>query len=336
MQGEALENIQPHKPVLLHSFLETVAPVNGLWVDCTFGAGGYSKALCRAGAEHVIGIDRDPDVAQAGQEFEASEKEKFSFFGRRFSQFGQFIDFSRMPPLRGVVFDLGVSSMQLDIAKRGFSFKRDAPLDMRMEKKGISAADIVNRAPEATLAEIFFKLGEERASRRIARRITLRRSQAKISSTTELARIVAQSMPARRYQKVHPATRVFQALRIVVNNELEQLVKGLSAAERLLSEGGWLAVISFHSLEDRIVKRFIQGKTREFVDDHRQKNLRKFEPRFCPINRRPVQPTSGEINENPRSSSARMRIALRNGKPANDRIDLEFVGVPHIAGLERF
>ena len=324
-----------HKPVLLQSFLEAVAPVRGLWVDCTFGAGGYSRALCTAGAEHVIGIDCDPDSATIGREVERAERGKFNFIGQRFGGFDKFVDFTKTPPLHGVIFDLGVSSMQLDSAQRGFSLKQEAPLDMRMDKRGRSAADIVNQASERMLADIFFCFGEERASRKIARRIVSRRASAPIASTTDLAKIVEQSVTKTQHRKTHPATRVFQALRIAVNNEFEQLVKGLAAAERSLSEGGWLAVISFHSLEDRIVKRFMRGQTRALNEDDFQPSIDRHKPRFCPINRRPIQPDRAEITANPRSRSARMRIARRNARPASEVIDFGVIGAPCISGLER-
>ena len=327
--------IPPHNPVLLRSFLEAAAPVCGNWVDCTFGAGGYSAALLQAGAERVIGIDCDPDSASRGRAAEKNSGGRFSFCLGRFGGFDQFPGVSQSVPLQGVVFDLGASSMQFDAAERGFSFRWNGPLDMRMSMNGLSAADIVNRAPESTLAEIFFKLGEERNSRRIASQIVRQRSGGEITATAQLADIVERTAPrrGRGAGRIHPATKVFQALRIAVNDELRQLARGLAAAERALGEGGCLAVVSFHSLEDRIVKRFMRGAALPDTDRHWPAGPVS-EPRFRLVNRRPVRPESDEIAANPRSRSARLRVAVRTAaEPVS--MDCGQLGVPRISGLGR-
>ncbi len=315
-----------HKPVLLQSFLDAVAPVHGAWLDCTFGAGGYSLALCAAGATKVFGIDCDPEAYRRGHVAEKTFSNIFHFIHGRFGQCDEIPEIGQIAPLQGVVFDLGVSSMQFDTAERGFSLRRDGPLDMRMCRTGWSAADLINDASESLLSEIFSKLGEEHAARRIARRIVQHRSAGRIESTFELAAIVAKAVTHNRSRRFHPATRVFQSLRMAVNDELMQLAQGLSAAERILCKGGFLAVISFHSLEDRIVKRFMRGDGR---DDSTRQNV----PTFEQVNRRPVGPSREEISSNPRSRSARLRVAVRS--PIETRsVDYEQLGVPRIMGME--
>ncbi len=332
MNGNSSE-IQSHRPVLLRSFLEMAAPLRGTWVDCTFGAGGYSQALCETGAERVIGIDCDPDSVRRGRDAEMKSGGKFRFCCGLFGDFDRISEISEAAPLQGVVFDLGVSSMQFDQAERGFSLKRDGPLDMRMTKTGRSASDIINQASETALSEIFFKLGGERASRRIARHIVRRRTEGRIRSTAELAEIIEKTAPARGFRRIHPATRVFQALRIAVNDELAQLAGGLAAAERSLGEGGRLAVVSFHSLEDRIVKRFMRGAAKSPADGHSHAGP-DGGPRFRAVNRRPVRPDCEETAGNPRARSARMRVAVRTAAEPVP-VDYDQLGVPQISGLER-
>ena len=240
----------PHVSVLLDEVLAAIAPAPGKRiVDATFGAGGYSRAFLGAGAE-VIAFDRDPTAAQFVAPLAASGR--FRLIEDRFSTMEARID----APCDGVAFDLGVSSMQIDEAERGFSFMRDGPLDMRMARSGTSAADLVNGADQIELARIFFVYGEERQSRRIAAALVRRRAEQPFTRTLELAEVVERALGGRKGAKVHPATRVFQALRIAVNAELAELEQGLDAAERLLGAGGRLAVVTFHSLEDRIVKAF--------------------------------------------------------------------------------
>jgi 16S rRNA (cytosine1402-N4)-methyltransferase len=242
----------PHLPVLLDEVLAALEPLDGARiVDGTFGAGGYSRALLARGA-NVIAIDRDPNVIRYADALSADYPGRFQFVPGVFAE----LDDLAGQPVDGVVLDIGVSSMQLDEADRGFSFMREGPLDMRMAGEGESAADLVNTLDEADLATLLFAFGEERKSRRIAHGIVAARATAPIRTTTELARLIEKTI-GRKPGDAHPATRSFQALRIAVNAEFDQLVEGLFASERLLGEGGRLAVVTFHSLEDRIVKRFL-------------------------------------------------------------------------------
>ena len=248
---------EPHIPVLLRPLLAAIAPVSGTWLDGTFGAGGYTRGLLAAGAARVIAVDRDPLAFHMAESWASDHGDRLVL------KPGNFADMDRLAgePLDGVVLDLGVSSMQIDQAARGFSFQKDGPLDMRMSQTGDSAADLVNGASESHLADILYHYGEERASRRIARAIVAARSAAPIATTLHLARIVEKCLPRPKPGQSHPATRSFQAIRIAVNAEFSALVMGLQAAERALKAGGKLAVVTFHSLEDRIVKRFLQQRS---------------------------------------------------------------------------
>ena len=244
----------PHVPALLGPLLAVVAPVSGVWLDGTFGAGGYARGLLEAGATTVIGIDRDPLAFEMAADWAGAYGDRLRLVEGTFSN----LDTLAGEQLDGVVLDLGVSSMQLDRPERGFSFLRDGPLDMRMSQSGPTAAELVNGASEAMLADILYNYGEERASRRIARAIGAARKVVPIVTTLQLAEIVAGCLPRPKPGQSHPATRSFQAIRIAVNAEFDELVNGLEAAERALKPGGRLAVVTFHSLEDRIVKRFLQ------------------------------------------------------------------------------
>lgn len=322
----------PHRPVLLNEFLAAVRPVSGVWIDCTYGAGGYAMALADAGASKVVAIDCDPEAVESGRRRVQALGGRLKIIHGKFGDFESFPEVTSAGPVQGVVMDLGVSSMQFDQADRGFSLKRDGPLDMRMAKTGRSASDIVNTESESRLAEIFFGYGEERASRKIARQIVKARSKAKITSTCELASIAESCAPRRGKFQTHPATKIFQALRIAVNNELEQLVHGLEAAERSLRVGGKLAVISFHSLEDRIVKRFINGSPPANQTGRHAPPPPARAARFRPITKRAVRPGSAEIAANPRSRSARLRVAARtDGKPIS--MDPLQLGLPRIGEL---
>lgn len=316
----------PHIPVLLRPLLEAVSPVEGVWLDGTFGAGGYARGLLEAGAERVIGVDRDPTVFALAAGWADAYGDRLTLVEGTFSQLDHYAE----QPLDGVVLDLGVSSMQLDQAERGFSFLRDGPLDMRMGTEGRSAADLVNNAPEAEIADILYNFGEERAARRIARAIVAARTIAPIVTTAQLAEVIARYLPRPKPGQSHPATRSFQALRIAVNDELGELVAGLEAAERALKPGGQLAVVTFHSLEDRIVKRFLQvrsggggGGSRyapEIVQDA---------PRFHLTTRRAVAPDAAELDANPRARSAKLRVATRTEAPAGP-VDRAGLGLPAI------
>ena len=302
----------PHVPVLLKPLLRAVAPVTGIWLDGTFGAGGYARGLLDAGADRVIGVDRDPSV------FRMAEAWADDYGDRLKMVEGTFSDLDRLAgePLDGVVLDLGVSSMQLDQAERGFSFLRDGPLDMRMGGDGPSAADLLNQSDEALIADVLFHYGEERASRRIARAICAARP---LSRTAELAEIVASCLPRPKPGQSHPATRSFQAIRIWVNDEFRQLVDGLSAAERALKPGGKLAVVSFHSLEDRIVKRFMQARSNSAGGGSRYAPVQDSAPAaFTLPFRRAIGPDADEMETNPRARSALLRVGIRTDAPAGE------------------
>ncbi len=316
----------PHIPVLLRPLLAAVAPVTGVWLDGTFGAGGYARGLLAAGADVVIGVDRDPLALTMAAPWAGDYGDRLRLVAGTFSQ----LDTLAGEPLDGVVLDLGVSSMQLDQAERGFSFMRDGPLDMRMSQQGDSAADLVNNADETVLADILYHYGEERASRRIAHAIVEQRAIAPITSTLRLADIVAKCLPRPKPGQSHPATRSFQAIRIAVNTEFTELAEGLMAAERALKPGGKLAVVTFHSLEDRIVKRFLQ------LASGAESNANRYAPakteqtaRFELITRRAVAPDDAELEQNFRARSAKLRVARRTDAPAKP-LDPADLGVPQI------
>ncbi len=313
----------PHVPVLLRPLLAAVAPVQGRWLDGTFGAGGYARGLLEAGAEHVIGIDRDPAVFAMAAEWADAYAGRLTLVQGTFGRLDE-----HGTDLDGVVLDLGVSSMQLDQPERGFSFRNDGPLDMRMGDGGPSARDLVNTAEEAELADILFLYGEERASRRIARAIVRARAAAPLETTLDLARVVESQLPRAKPGQVHPATRTFQAIRIAVNDEFGELAAGLEAAERALKPGGMLAVVTFHSLEDRMVKRFFQLRSggRGQGSRHAPK-IEQDAPRFAQVTRKAVAPDAQELAANPRARSARLRVGRRLDAPAG-RVPREDLGMP--------
>jgi 16S rRNA (cytosine1402-N4)-methyltransferase len=317
----------PHVPVLLGPILEALTPVRGVWLDGTLGAGGYARALLEAGAARVIGIDRDPEALAMAAVWGARHGDRLVL---REGTFGD-LDALAGEPLDGVVLDVGVSSMQIDEAGRGFSFLRDGPLDMRMGRQGPSAADIVNSAPESELADILYQYGEERAARRIARAIVTARRTAPIMTTLQLAAIVERCLPRPKPGQPPAATRAFQALRIAVNDELGELARGLVAAEAALAPGGWLAVVTFHSLEDRIVKRFLQLRSGAAprASRHAPEDVR-VEPAFRLVTRKAILPSETEIAANPRARSAKLRIARRLAAPAG-RVDPAALGLPRLA-----
>jgi 16S rRNA (cytosine1402-N4)-methyltransferase len=319
----------PHIPVLIGPLVRLASPVRGVWLDGTLGAGGYARALLEAGAARVIGLDRDPLALALAREWAAPWGDRMALHLGTFSA----LDRIAGGPLDGVVLDLGVSSMQLDRAERGFSFLRDGPLDMRMGEGGPSAADLVNSAPEGELADILFHYGEERAARRIARAILRARAEAPITRTLQLAAIVAACLPRPQPGQSHPATRSFQALRIAVNDEFTELHQGLMAAERALVPGGVLAVVTFHSLEDRIVKRFFQlAAGTQAGQGSRHAPATVPEPaRFDPITRRAVGPDAAELAVNPRARSALLRMGRRTAAPARPS-PAQALGLPLAGG----
>lgn len=311
---------QPHIPVLLRPLIAAVSPVAGVWADGTFGAGGYTRALLDAGATRVHAIDRDPMV------FEMAADWADAYGDRLVLHAGNFADLDTLvgEPLDGVVLDLGVSSMQLDQAERGFSFRNDGPLDMRMGCDGPTAADLIDTATEAELADILYHYGEERASRRIARALVAKRP---FTRTADLARVIESCLPRAKPGQSHPATRSFQALRIAVNDEFGALIDGLEAAERALRPGGYLAVVSFHSLEDRVVKRFLQARSGGGGGGSRYAPERpEIKPQFT-LHGKAMGPDEAELAQNPRARSSRLRVARRTDAPAGPA-PRESLGLP--------
>ena len=313
----------PHIPVLLRPLLAALSPVHGVWLDGTFGAGGYTRALLEAGASRVIAVDRDPLAFEMAADWAGAYGDglvqQLGVFSK-LDEYGHNLD--------GVVLDLGVSSMQLDQADRGFSFMQDGPLDMRMSQEGPSAADLVNKAEEAQLADILFHYGEERASRRIARAICRARAEAPITTTLHLAEIIEGCLPRPKPGQSHPATRSFQALRIAVNNEYGELFQGLMAAERALRPGGQLAVVTFHSIEGRMVKRFFQARAGQTGRANRYApEVEETPPQFTLKTRKAIGPDDRELAENPRSRSAKLRIGVRTDAPSGD-IDPKSISMP--------
>ncbi|MGZ9810505.1 16S rRNA (cytosine(1402)-N(4))-methyltransferase RsmH [Pseudoroseicyclus sp. H15] len=311
----------PHIPVLLEPILQLAAPVRGRWLDGTFGAGGYARGLIEAGAGEVIGVDRDPSVFQMAEDWRGDYPGKLTLKEGRFSQLDELAD----GPLDGVVLDLGISSMQIDQPERGFSFQKDGPLDMRMSGEGPSAADLVNETPEAELANILYLFGEERASRRIARAIVAARP---LRTTMELSTTICSVMPRQKPGQSHPATRSFQALRIAVNEEYDELYQGLAAAERALVPGGMLAVVTFHSVEDRMVKRFIAARSSTGGGSRHAPVVEGPEPSFEPVTKKAVDASEAELAANPRARSAKLRMARRTGAPATAMPAPRELGMP--------
>lgn len=319
------DNNDPHIPVLLRPLLAAVAPVHGTWLDGTFGAGGYTRGLFAAGADTVIAVDRDPATFDMAAEWAGQYGDRLVMQQGVFSKMDEYAS-----DLDGIVLDLGVSSMQIDQAERGFSFMKDGPLDMRMSQSGPTAADLVNNASESTLADILYHYGEERASRRIASAILRFRAEAPITTTLAFARIVEGCLPRSKKGQSHPATRSFQALRIAVNAEYEELYQGLMAAERALKPGGQLAVVSFHSVEDRMVKRFFQARAGQAGRANRYAPEVAFvASQFTLKSRKSIGPDDRELEENPRSRSARLRVAVRTDAPAGT-IDARSIAMPQV------
>ena len=297
----------PHIPVLLDEVIAGLAPQPGeTHVDGTFGAGGYTRALLAAGA-NVIAFDRDPDAIAEGQALVAESDGRLALVPDVYSRMGEALAEHGIDNVDGVTLDVGVSSMQLDRADRGFSFQADGPLDMRMGQSGMSAADFVNSADEAEIADVLFHLGEERQSRRVARAIVAARP---ITRTSELAAVVRRAVGYREHDKKDPATRTFQAIRIHVNRELEELEDGLAAAEKALAPGGRLAVVSFHSLEDRIVKRFLKERSGTPAGSRHLPAVAQRTPSFEAVTKA-VRASEAELARNPRSRSATLRVARR-------------------------
>lgn len=312
----------PHIPVLLSEIRAALFPdgppdVEQTIIDGTFGAGGYTRAILAYGATRVLAIDQDPTAIAAGQALVADAAPRLTLRQGRFGDLDTLAQGAGYDAVDGVVLDIGVSSMQLDQAERGFSFQSDGPLDMRMSRNGASAADVVNTMDEADLANVLFELGEERRSRAVARAIANRRAEQPFTRTGDLASVVSRALGGRKDGR-HPATQTFQALRIHVNDELGELSRGLDAAERILKPEGRLVVVTFHSLEDRIVKRFFAERSgkQEGTSRHLPAANRVVAPEsFRILNLRPLTPLKDELDVNPRARSARLRTGIRTNAP---------------------
>lgn len=302
----------PHVPVLVSDVIAALQIHDGeTVVDGTFGAGGYTRAMLSAGAGRVIGFDRDPDAIEAGRSLVPDPR--LTLVEERFSQMDRVLAERGIGLVDAIALDIGVSSMQLDRAERGFSFQADGPLDMRMSRSGLTAAEYLNSAEEADIARVLRDYGEEPRARAIARAIVTARP---VERTSELAAIVRRAAGFRQGQKSDPATRTFQAIRIHLNAELDELEQGLEAAERALKPGGRLAVVTFHSLEDRIVKRFFRERSggTPAGSRHRPAVVDRTEPTFERV-AKPVGPSERELETNPRARSARLRSAVRTSAP---------------------
>ncbi len=304
-----------HIPVLLREVIAHLAPHDGsMYVDGTFGAGGYTAAILAAADTRVVAIDRDPSAIAAGEPVVGKAAGRLTLVGGEFAALDRVAGDLGIATVDGVVLDLGVSSMQLDTAERGFSFRLDGPLDMRMGAAGWSAAEVIAQASERDLADIIFFLGEERRARAVARAIVAARAEGAITTTRALADIVSRVVHGRPGD-IHPATRTFQALRLYVNDELGQLAQGLAAAERILAPGGRLVVVSFHSLEDRIVKNFLTARSGAEHGSRHLPETVSLPATFERLTRRPLEADDAEVAANPRARSAKLRAAVRTAAP---------------------
>ncbi|TCR83486.1 16S rRNA (cytosine(1402)-N(4))-methyltransferase RsmH [Rhizobium sp. BK376] len=318
-----------HIPVLLFEVLQALQPAPGkIILDGTFGAGGYTSAILAAGAD-VIALDRDPTAITAGQEMVAAHGGHLSLIH---SQFSDLASHAPEAGLDGVVLDIGVSSMQIDEAERGFSFQKNGPLDMRMSASGVSAADVVNRAKVADLIRIFHFLGEESQAPRIAHAIEKKRTEKPFETTRDLAGLIEIVTPRKMKDKIHPATRVFQALRVFVNDELGELAQALFAAERSLKPGGRLVVVTFHSLEDRIVKKFFSDRSGRASGSRHLPVVHERAATFEAIGKQMVSASEAEAEANPRARSAKLRAGLRT-QAAPGAADLSIFDLPNLASL---
>jgi len=317
-RGRRMSAVAPrHVSVLGREAVEMLSPhAGGIYVDATFGAGGYSRMILDTKGTRVIGIDRDRSAITSGFDLVDRADGRLTLVEDRFSNLAEVCAAQDIDAVDGVVMDVGVSSMQLDSAERGFSFRFGGPLDMRMGHDGPTAADVIAKASETDLANIIYIFGEERHSRGVARAIVAARKEAPITTTQALADIVGRVVRSKP-NEIHPATRTFQALRIFVNAELDELHLALSAAERVLKPGGRLVVVSFHSLEDRIVKNFLNQRGKAGGGSRHLPEVAQAEPSFQILTRRPVTPGDAEISANPRARSAKLRAAERTAAPAH-------------------
>ena len=320
-----------HIPVMLSEVLDGLDLAPGkLILDGTFGAGGYTSAILAAGAE-VIALDRDPNAIAAGQAVVAAHLGRLTLIHSRFSDLAKHVP---ADGLDGLVLDIGVSSMQIDEAERGFSFQKNGPLDMRMSASGVSAADVVNRAKVSDLIRIFGFLGEEKQSGRIARAIEKRRAEKPFETTRDLAGLIEIVTPRKVKDKIHPATRVFQALRIFVNDELAELAHALFAAEQMLKPGGRLVIVSFHSLEDRIVKKFLSDRSGKAQGSRHMPMIHERSATFVSVGKPLLSASDEEAEMNPRARSAKLRAAVRTTTAA-EGADMTIFDLPSLASLEK-
>src|SRR3989344_1575096 len=307
-----------HTPVMLSEVLDVLSPQEGkIYVDATFGVGGYSRAILRAANCTVYGVDRDPDAVKRGKLLQATDK-RFTILEGNFANLDILLSDAHVGLVDGIVFDLGVSSPQLDDPDRGFSFQKDGPLDMRMEKKGPTAADEINTLPEKELATILWQYGDEPKSRQIVKAIVERRKTHPFTRTLELTHLIHTICKKKPHQKIDPATKTFQALRIHLNRELQSLEKGLRSAEKTLAFQGRLVVVSFHALEDERVKKFLRQKSGDIPNPSRHspvplKTMTSLS--FLTQERKARKPSAAEIAQNPRARSARLRWASRTAQP---------------------
>lgn len=325
-----------HLPVLLDEVLHALEPRDGgLYIDGTFGAGGYSRAILAAADCRVLGIDRDPNVRPVGEDLKQASGGRFVLVEAPFSEMQQVVESAGGQTVDGIVLDLGVSSMQLDQAERGFSFSRPGPLDMRMSGNGPSAADAIAQLSERELADVFYIYGDERKSRRVAAAIVRQRDAQPFETTDQLADIVARAIGGKP-GKTHPATRVFQALRIFINDEMGELVRALHAAEQMLAPLGRIVIVTFHSLEDRIVKTFFRARAGLGAGGsrHMPEIEQGPEPSLRLLTRKAIEPSREEVNVNPRARSARLRAAIRTDAPAWPEERSLFPTAPSLDRLE--
>lgn len=325
-----------HAPVMLAETIEALAPQAGdIIVDGTFGGGGYSRAILNASRCTVVAIDRDLDAIERAEALAAKNKHLVPVLGR-FGDMQDLVTDLGCNSVDGIVLDVGVSSFQIDQSERGFSFLRDGPLDMRMGQAGPSAATVVNCMAERDLANVIFRLGEERQSRRIARAIVSRRADKDFETTLELADTISDAVGGRKGARIHPATRTFQAIRMYVNEELRELARALAAAEALLGEGGRLVVVTFHSLEDRLVKLWLKERSQKTGGGsrHLPKAVPGSAPTFFLARNKPVLPGEKEVETNPRARSAKLRAAIRTNAPATQDEPDDGMKLPPLSELE--
>ncbi|MBX3533693.1 MAG: 16S rRNA (cytosine(1402)-N(4))-methyltransferase RsmH [Xanthobacteraceae bacterium] len=326
-----------HLPVMLREVVSSLKPKDGgKYIDATFGAGGHSRALLAAANCHVLGFDRDPRTVAQSSWLVGEYGGRLTVVEANFSEMLEIAPRHGFDQVDGVLFDFGVSSMQLDEAARGFSFRFDGPLDMRMSARGVSAAEVVNEYDERALSRIIAALGEEKKAKFVARAIVDARKEKEISTTGELAKIVREAIHSKPGD-IDPATRTFQALRIYVNDELGEIGKGLLAAERLLKAGGVLSAISFHSLEDRLVKTFITSRSQAPAVSRHAPEVKTAPPSFSAVQRKALIAGEEEVKINPRARSAKLRVAERTGAPAqhDDPLEALLAKIPSLDGEAR-